>query len=93
MLKKRIIPCFPVTIRSVENICKTQAQLGNRWWGANWKSTPLFNQSLKTFAELIRITYDDTYTVSGAPLHRTESVHPVDNAHGNMIITDLPMTM
>jgi len=71
-----------VTIRGIENICKTQAQLGNRWWGANWKSTPLFNQSLKTFAELIRITYDDTYTVSGAPLHRTESVHPVDNAHG-----------
>jgi hypothetical protein len=71
-----------VTIRGIENICKTQAQLGNRWWGANWKSTPLFNQSLKTFAEKIRITYDDTYTVSGAPLHRTESVHPVDNAHG-----------
>ena len=71
-----------VTIRGIENICKTQAQLGNRWWGANWKSTPLFNQSLKDFAELIRITYDDTYTVSGAPINRTASVHPVDNAHG-----------
>ena len=70
-----------VTIRGIENICKTQAQLGNRWWGGNWKGTQLTHDSLAEFAEKIRITYDDTYTVSGAPIQRTLAVYPTDNAH------------
>ena len=68
-------------IRGVENICKSQAQHGKRWWGANWKGVTLHDDTLTEFAKLIRITYDDTKTLSGAPVVRANPVLPIDTAN------------
>ena len=48
-----------LTVRGIENTCKTQTQMNNMWWGGNWKGSKTHDDTLIDFAKAIKITYDD----------------------------------